>query len=98
ELLIEEDEILRLDLRPLLARAKPPRPAARADGYRKHPLFLQVIPNLVNTLANLDGFHNFAARLCILANEFHELFVVRLSETLNEIDSLRHLEFKEIGL
>src|SRR5256885_12121096 len=71
ELLIEEDEILRVDLARALAESGGQRPAAPLDRDWQESLFLKPMANFTFVLTDLNDPNYFAGGLCVFADKFH---------------------------
>ena len=54
ELLVENDEIIRLDLLPPTLPAARNPPAPRTHRHRQEPLFLQPVPDVISVLPHLN--------------------------------------------
>jgi len=74
ELLVEHDEVFRLDRLLPLAGPQRNRPAAGPDRHGQEALLLKPVLDLVHILANEYRLHDLARWLGVFAIEFHWIF------------------------
>jgi hypothetical protein len=77
ELLVEHDEVFRLDPIAPFARSERDRPASRPNGNRQEALIVQAMAYLIHVLADQHGRYNLAGRLGVLTTELHTYFLLR---------------------